>query len=244
MLRLVLKPAAWPGRRQLRPGARRGMWAPLPWPSRPSSSAPHLAQWRSWCWRCCGLRACCGSRTRLRRRPQPTLRWRARSTCCRAACSSSSAHGCGPGCLDTVASSSLQRQQDEPLLLAQTGAHHALRPLLMPAVWLMALLSGGVAVASCMVNDYFDMRSDTINAPHKVAPMPLGGLPASPRLELTQGHPAAPSKRRGPAGRRTAPRFVRLHVRPDCSVPHGAGWRWLTTTPFAAAHSQEKLNLR
>lgn len=53
--------------------------------------------------------------------------------------------------------------------LMQTGAHHALRPLLMPAVWLMALLSGGVAVASCVVNDYFDMRSDTINAPHKVA---------------------------------------------------------------------------
>ena len=45
---------------------------------------------------------------------------------------------------------------------------HTLTPLLSPAVWLMALLSGSVAVASCVVNDYFDLRTDTINAPHKV----------------------------------------------------------------------------
>lgn len=79
----------------------------------------------------------------------------------------------------------LERQEIEALLRAQTGAHHALRPLLMPAVWLMALLSGGVAVASCVVNDYFDMRSDTINAPHKVPLVPLGCLPVTSRLELT-----------------------------------------------------------
>ena len=49
---------------------------------------------------------------------------------------------------------------------------HTLTPLLSPAVWLMALLSGSVAVASCVVNDYFDLRTDTINAPHKVHIIP------------------------------------------------------------------------
>ncbi|KAK9838465.1 hypothetical protein WJX81_001046 [Elliptochloris bilobata] len=65
---------------------------------------------------------------------------------------------------------------------AWAGVGHALRPLLLPAVWLMALLSGGVAVASCVVNDYFDLRSDTINAPHK--PLPSGIVPPDGALLL------------------------------------------------------------
>jgi 4-hydroxybenzoate polyprenyltransferase len=40
------------------------------------------------------------------------------------------------------------------------------------AVWAMSLVSGGVAVASVVVNDYFDYPVDLRNAPHK--PLPSG----------------------------------------------------------------------
>lgn len=42
------------------------------------------------------------------------------------------------------------------------------------SVWLISLLSGGVAVASVVVNDYFDFKVDAANAPHK--PLPSGAV--------------------------------------------------------------------
>lgn len=47
------------------------------------------------------------------------------------------------------------------------------------AVWLVSLMSGSIAVASVVVNDYFDFISgaDVVNAPSKVTllrrPLPL-----------------------------------------------------------------------
>jgi 4-hydroxybenzoate polyprenyltransferase len=38
----------------------------------------------------------------------------------------------------------------------------------------MGLISGGMAVASCVVNDYFDLKIDASNAPDK--PLPSGAL--------------------------------------------------------------------
>jgi 4-hydroxybenzoate polyprenyltransferase len=36
----------------------------------------------------------------------------------------------------------------------------------------MGLVSGGMAIASCVVNDYFDLKIDASNAPDK--PLPSG----------------------------------------------------------------------
>ncbi len=50
-------------------------------------------------------------------------------------------------------------------------------------VWLVALLSGGVSVASVVINDYFDLRLDTKNAPHK--PLPSGAVAVDKALLLS-----------------------------------------------------------
>ncbi len=58
--------------------------------------------------------------------------------------------------------------------MAQVGAGHSLAVLLHTRVVVMALISMSIAVASCVVNDYFDYATgvDAINAPDKV-PHPL-----------------------------------------------------------------------
>lgn len=57
---------------------------------------------------------------------------------------------------------------------ALKGSGFSMRILLSFKVWIMALISGGVAVASVIVNDYFDFISgvDSINEPTK--PLPSG----------------------------------------------------------------------
>jgi 4-hydroxybenzoate polyprenyltransferase len=40
----------------------------------------------------------------------------------------------------------------------------------------MSLISAGIAVASVVVNDYFDLKLDTTNAPDK--PLPSGNTPS------------------------------------------------------------------
>jgi 4-hydroxybenzoate polyprenyltransferase len=44
--------------------------------------------------------------------------------------------------------------------------------LLKPTVWVIAMVSAGIAVSSVVVNDYFDFRLgvDTLNAPEKPLP--------------------------------------------------------------------------
>lgn len=56
--------------------------------------------------------------------------------------------------------------------MAQAGAGHSLAALLKGKVVVMALISMSVAVASCVVNDYFDFAAgvDALNAPNKVTP--------------------------------------------------------------------------
>jgi 4-hydroxybenzoate polyprenyltransferase len=41
---------------------------------------------------------------------------------------------------------------------AWAGAGCSLSALAAPGVWVVALLSGGIAVSSCVFNDYFDLR--------------------------------------------------------------------------------------
>jgi 4-hydroxybenzoate polyprenyltransferase len=54
----------------------------------------------------------------------------------------------------------------------QAGSGHRMAAVQSISVWLMGLISGGMAIASCVVNDYFDMKIDASNAPDK--PLPSG----------------------------------------------------------------------
>ena len=53
------------------------------------------------------------------------------------------------------------------ILGAWAGGGRSLAALASPQVWVVAGCSAGVALASCALNDYFDMRNDAINAPDK-----------------------------------------------------------------------------
>lgn len=59
------------------------------------------------------------------------------------------------------------------MLLMQAGAGHSLSAVARWSVWFMSLISAGIAVASVVVNDYFDLKLDATNAPDK--PLPSGG---------------------------------------------------------------------
>lgn len=61
----------------------------------------------------------------------------------------------------------------------QAGSGHRVSVIQSISVWLMGLISGGMAIASVVVNDYFDLKIDATNAPDK--PLPSGECPA-PRL--------------------------------------------------------------
>eukprot|EP00884_Botryococcus_braunii_P019568 jgi/Botrbrau1/6295/Bobra.0339s0006.1 len=63
------------------------------------------------------------------------------------------------------------------LVGAWAGAGHSLGVLLKSRVIIMSLISMSIAVASCVVNDYFDFAAgvDVINAPNK--PLPSGTVP-------------------------------------------------------------------
>jgi 4-hydroxybenzoate polyprenyltransferase len=54
----------------------------------------------------------------------------------------------------------------------QAGSGHRMSAVQSISVWLMGLISGGMAIASCVVNDYFDLKIDASNAPDK--PLPSG----------------------------------------------------------------------
>lgn len=56
--------------------------------------------------------------------------------------------------------------------LLQAGSGHRVSAVQSISVWLMGLISGGMAIASVVVNDYFDLKIDATNAPDK--PLPSG----------------------------------------------------------------------
>lgn len=58
--------------------------------------------------------------------------------------------------------------------MPQAGTGRAVQLLGCGALWLVSLMSGSIAVASVVVNDYFDFISgaDVVNAPSKVTCRP------------------------------------------------------------------------
>ena len=58
------------------------------------------------------------------------------------------------------------------LCALQAGTGHSLSAVQHWSVWFMSLISAGIAVASVVVNDYFDLKLDATNAPDK--PLPSG----------------------------------------------------------------------
>ena len=67
-------------------------------------------------------------------------------------------------------SSAGQQGTDGGSIRTQAGTGHSLQLLSSGRVWLVSLMSAGVAAASCIANDYFDFISgnDVANAPSKV----------------------------------------------------------------------------
>eukprot|EP00882_Tetradesmus_deserticola_P001428 GHRQ01001544.1.p1 GENE.GHRQ01001544.1~~GHRQ01001544.1.p1 ORF type:complete len:398 (+),score=162.08 GHRQ01001544.1:442-1635(+) len=66
---------------------------------------------------------------------------------------------------------------------AWAGSGHRVAAVQSISVWLMGLISGGMAVASCVVNDYFDLKIDASNAPDK--PLPSGAIAPDAALLLS-----------------------------------------------------------
>lgn len=66
---------------------------------------------------------------------------------------------------------------------AWAGAGHSLSAVQRWSVWFMSLISAGIAVASVVVNDYFDLKLDTTNAPDK--PLPSGAIAPDAALLLS-----------------------------------------------------------
>ena len=54
-----------------------------------------------------------------------------------------------------------------------------------PAPWVAALLSGGIAMSSCVINDYHDLEVDRVNAPGK--PLASGAVTTDAALLLAAG---------------------------------------------------------
>lgn len=63
----------------------------------------------------------------------------------------------------------------------------------------MSLISAGIAVASVVVNDYFDLKVDTTNAPDK--PLPSGAC----RVPFSHGSKAPASLSASPQGPKLTP---------------------------------------
>ncbi|WIA21293.1 hypothetical protein OEZ85_000526 [Tetradesmus obliquus] len=66
---------------------------------------------------------------------------------------------------------------------AWAGSGHRVSAVQSISVWLMGLISGGMAIASCVVNDYFDLKIDASNAPDK--PLPSGAIAPDAALLLS-----------------------------------------------------------
>ena len=63
----------------------------------------------------------------------------------------------------------------------QVGGGRRLQALLSPKVALLSAIAGSIAVASCVLNDFFDYSVDVINEPSKVSHSPCLSLtPALP----------------------------------------------------------------
>ena len=54
----------------------------------------------------------------------------------------------------------------------QVGSGRHLHALLSPKVALLSAIAGSIAVASCVLNDFFDYSVDVINEPSKVCHSP------------------------------------------------------------------------
>lgn len=66
---------------------------------------------------------------------------------------------------------------------AWAGGGHSLSAVQHWSVWAMSLISAGIALASCVVNDYFDRLVDATNAPDK--PLPSGAIAPDAALLLS-----------------------------------------------------------
>lgn len=72
------------------------------------------------------------------------------------------------------------------MLGAWVGSGHSFSALSSAAVWLTALSSGAVAVASVVINDYFDFAAGT-DAPSSDKPLPSGAVTPDVALLLSGG---------------------------------------------------------
>ncbi|CAL8467253.1 g6789 [Coccomyxa elongata] len=66
---------------------------------------------------------------------------------------------------------------------AWMGSGRSLHALILGQTWLMSAISGSIAVASCVLNDFFDYAVDVINEPNK--PLPRGSVPLDGALLLS-----------------------------------------------------------
>jgi hypothetical protein len=138
----------------------------------------------------------------------------------------------------------------QPRRAPQAGTGHSLAALASPLVWLMALLSGGIAVSSCVVNDYFDVEVGVegdpggavwlcpfVCAAHTAPPLPHPPLHPTPKHQS----PDRPSQRarqaarvgRGHDRRRAAAVAGDLLRRAHRGVLHGGMAGGGASSPFA-----------
>jgi uncharacterized membrane protein YpjA len=59
-------------------------------------------------------------------------------------------------------------KQSEIVCLWQLGSGRHLQAMLLGKTWLLSAISGSIAAASCVLNDFFDYAVDVINDPSKV----------------------------------------------------------------------------
>ena len=155
--------------------------------------------------------------------------WLGQSTFCRQRCSFSLAHGCVRGRRHRSwhVISDRFHAQGFPLLPLQAGTGHSVQLLGNGRVWLVSLMSAGVAAASCIANDYFDFISgnDVTNAPAKVC---IGSVTATVHPVLGQAHGAvlcaALAKWIGAPRQSAAAKLVSVHYGPLSSVYDGESW--------------------
>jgi 4-hydroxybenzoate polyprenyltransferase len=67
---------------------------------------------------------------------------------------------------------------------AWAGSGHRVSAIASASVWVMGAISGGIAIASVVVNDYFDLKIDATNAPDK--PLPSGASSSLPATTISK----------------------------------------------------------
>ncbi len=118
--------------------------------------------------------------------------------------------------------------QEHPVPMLQAGTGHSVQLLGNGRVWLVSLMSAGVAAASCIANDYFDFISgnDVTNAPAKVCICSIetfvhAGCGAAHGVAHGAVLCAALAKWVGSSRQSTAAQLVLIHYGPLSSVYDG-----------------------